>query len=68
MLNIFIIMKILFYLNEMQEMQNDTMKNVHWMIDCTSFKLQDQWSILMQINLDLIDYLSLFSFDSNESG
>lgn len=55
MLNIFIIMKILFYLNEMQEMQNDTMKNVHWMIDCTSFKLQDQWSILMQINLDLID-------------
>lgn len=67
-LNIFIIMKILFYLNELQEMQNDTMENVHWMIDCTSFKLQYQWSVLMQINIDLINYLSLFSFDSKESG
>lgn len=41
-LNIFIIMKTLFYLNELQEMQNNTMENVHWMIDCTSLKLQDQ--------------------------
>lgn len=66
-LNIFIIVKILFYLNESQEMQIDTMENVHWMIDRTSFKLRDQWSASMQINLNLIDYLSLFSFDSKES-
>lgn len=64
-LNIFIT-KIL--LNESQEMRNaNGKKNVHWMIDRTSFELRDQWSVSMQINLHLIDYLSLFSFDSKES-